>query len=312
MRRRIVGVAALALVAAGCGSGTDATDAAPDAAADAALPAECGSLVAPASFTNIVHIPASEDFVLDADGFAVGISQTGGNLIKTAYTPGTPTTIAPNVSSFGRGTRILPGGDIVVAEPDSGSVLRFAANGSSTPIASVNQPNGIAVDQNGIVYLTSQADGVVRIDPDSLDVSPVHQAQDRSFDGIAFSPDFGTLYFNEESGQVYSIAIGPSGPTGAARPYVMIEPSFLLDGMTTDLCGNLYIIEMSGQVWRYTLAGALELWLDLTGEGAFVPALNFGSGVGGWKADSIYVMDFNGGLFEADLGIGGRVDPHLR
>lgn len=311
MRRQLI---ALSLAACGSG-GSPSTDAgASDAAVDAAPLPMCDGVVLspPQGFDFIDHIPASEDFVFDAAGYLVGVSLETGALIRTTYAAAPPETIAPDVSDFGRGTRILAGGDVVVADPRSGTILRFAANGSSTPIASLNDPNGIAVGDDGMIYVTSGAGRVVRIDPDSGAIADIHTAAGLTFDGIAFSPDFRTLYFNQESGQISRVAIDAGGAAGPVEPFAQIVPEFLLDGMTTDVCGNLYVIEMSGVVWQVTPAGDATMWLDVRGDNPFVPALNFGSGRGGWSDTSIYVMSFNGGVYEADLGVAGRLDPHLR
>jgi hypothetical protein len=42
-----------------------------------------------------------------------------------------------------------------------------------------------------------------------------------------------------------------------------------------------------------------------------LPALNFGSGVGDWQADKLYVMDFLGKMYEVDVGVPGKWEPHL-
>ena len=313
MHRQLI---ASLLCAAACGGGST-----PETVQDAApvpdsmpLPS-CDGVepTKPTGFTRLEHIPPSEDFVLDGDGYLIGVSQ-GGALVRTAYPAGSsPETIAPDLTGFGRGTRILPGGDIVVADPERGMVLRVAANGSSTPIAAINDPNGIAIGLDGMVYLTSGGGRVVRIDPDSGDVIDIHTSDiGETFDGIAFSPDFKTLYFNQESGQISRVAIDAGGAAGPVEPVATIEPEFLLDGMTADVCGNLYVVEMTGVIWQVTPAGDTDIWLDLRSDTDFIPAVNFGSGRGGWSETSIFVMNFNGGVYEADLGVAGRVDPHLR
>ena len=69
---------------------------------------------------------------------------------------------------------------------------------------------------------------------------------------------------------------------------------------------------MVGAVWMVTPGGVATEWVDLRGVADFVPAVSFGSGRGGWSATALYVMDFDGGVHEAEIGIAGRLDPHLR
>lgn len=84
--------------------------------------------------------------------------------------------------------------------------------------------------------------------------------------------------------------------------------------MTADACGNIYIAQRSGLVWRVDPDGKTEVWLDLSG--AVLTDINFGSGRGGWRRTATYVMSVGGtlgaGLFEAEIGLPGRLDAYLR
>lgn len=81
--------------------------------------------------------------------------------------------------------------------------------------------------------------------------------------------------------------------------------------MTADACGNLYTVEMRGLVWRIPPDfSATEIVFEVPGFSG-IPALNFGSGIGGWDADTLYVMDFLGKLYAAPLGVPGKWEPYL-
>ena len=43
---------------------------------------------------------------------------------------------------------------------------------------------------------------------------------------------------------------------------------------------------------------------------AFTPSLSFGSGVGDWDRSTLYVIDWNGKLYEVPVGVPGRSLPH--
>jgi hypothetical protein len=45
--------------------------------------------------------------------------------------------------------------------------------------------------------------------------------------------------------------------------------------------------------------------------GVFISAANFGSGFGGFERENLYVMNLNGGVFEIEMGIPGKWEPHL-
>ena len=320
-------LAAAVALASACGSDDDGNvvaDSGPDidataidaAPLDAFVPANCNQLVKPTAQANFIsHIPASEDFGFDNAGSLIGVSLDNGALVRTAYPAGsTPEIIVPGVSqqNFARGTRQLPGGDIVVAVPDRNIVERYAANGSVTPLAQVNDPNGIVIGDDGMIYITAGSGTVDRIDPDTGDKLNLHNA-DTSFDGITLSPNGTSLYFNQEEGTVRELIIDENGAVGTPQTLTSVAIEFLLDGMTTDACGNIYIVEMAGVIWRYSTAGVLEQWVTASQlpQADLIPAVNFGSGIGGWKNTSLYIMSFGGGVFEIDVGVVGRPTANL-
>lgn len=77
--------------------------------------------------------------------------------------------------------------------------------------------------------------------------------------------------------------------------------------MALDACGNLYVVVMDGRVYRVAPTGAAVEIADLGADGPVVTtALHFGSGVGGWESDHLYVMDrANAALFAIPVGVSG-------
>lgn len=262
---------------------------------------------------SFLDIDSSEDFTTATDGMLYGVSTSNQALIRSDY-DGNAEILAPNVSTWGRGTRFLPGGDLVVAVPDDGTVKRFdPTTWSSTTIASgLAEPNGIAIGDDGMVYLTQMTGRVVRIDPDTQDVRELYDTP-VSTDGITFAPDYRTLYWNSEGGEVIKAEIDSDG-------YVIDGPDVhaqinsggdLLDGMTSDACGNLYVVRMGGFIIRVFPDGNQELFADVSGSGAFISAVNFGSGYGGFEETNLYVMNLSGGVIEIETDIPRNWEPHL-
>ncbi len=295
--------------------GIDAAPGQPDAIV---TQVDCNNLPAlPASFTHKPTITTSEDFTFDAAGNLVGVSLDTNALTLTAY-DGSTQVVRPNVSSFGRGVRIYDG-NYYVAEPNGRHLVRITPEGSQTTVVGdLDEPNGIAMHPNGTLYLTTAGNGVLRIDPATGD-SQVVVSPGTTYDGVVFSRDFRKLYFNTEGGTVFEMDVDEDGaPMGSHRMFVNIPQTNILDGMSLDECGNLYVVEMTGIVWRVTPDKQITEAVTLGGGGfpegpggAFICAINFGSGVGGWKADHLYVMDFGGGVYEANLGVRGKPVPHL-
>ena len=80
-----------------------------------------------------------------------------------------------------------------------------------------------------------------------------------------------------------------------------------LDGLDVDECGNVYVTEyIKGIVWRMDAeTGAAENILELNS--SWIPNLHWGSGVGGWEEDILYVMDRDtNGVYAVDIGLKGR------
>ncbi len=105
-----------------------------------------------------------------------------------------------------------------------------------------------------------------------------------AFDGSCFNNGGGLSCFPGDGG---------GGPTQRGG----------LDGMAVDACGNVYVTEYTlGYIWRFTPEGVREKVVTLPS--FWIPNMHWGSGIGGWEEDILYVMDRDEGrIFELDLGI---------
>ncbi len=275
------------------------------------LDPDCDALLPlPAAYVEHDFVDAHEDFTFSADGYLMGVY--GGALQRMPF-GGPAEILVPGMQDV-RGTRFLPDGRLVLAD-STNQALRLVdpMTGASEVLASaLTNPNGIAIGYDGWVYVTVQGQ-VVRVHPDTQEREVFVDLPGNSFDGIAFSHDYRHLYFNEEFGAVHRVEIGADGYAvdEGIEIQMPVGPVSILDGMTTDACGNLYVIEMTGEVFRVTPDGQIDLAVDLRGTGAFIPSLNFGPGTGGFDATSLYVMDFLGRLFEVPMGVPGKWEPHL-
>jgi sugar lactone lactonase YvrE len=271
----------------------------------------CDNLPAlPRTGTMLRYTPGCEDFTFDAAGHHVCIGASG-LFYYTEKAPNSTTQQPPRMAGMVRGTRFLPNGDVLVADADNGAVWRVVPGGGRVLAAAVAQPNGIVVAQDGTAYIATTTGWVHRIDGATGEHVQLVEVG-VSCDGIALSPDDSILYVNTEFGAVKKIALLPNGTVGPVQQHANIQIGLsLLDGMTTDSCGNLYVTVMSGKIWRVAPDGTTELAIDVPGGLlSITPAVNFGSGWGGWERNSLYVALFTGGLYEVDMGVPGRRDPH--
>ncbi len=268
---------------------------------------DCSQLLPlPLSYTTYDWVPSHEDWTFSTDGYMVGVQ---GDLWRTPY-GGPKELLVPNLGNS-KGTRFLPDGNLVVADVNAQSLVKIdPATGSRETLRQLNNPNGVAIGADGWAYVTVTG-AVVRVDTTTGDLEMVADLPGKSFDGISFSPDYSRLYWNEEFGNIWSVEFDANNMPGdpVRGPNIPIPAISILDGMAVDACGNLYVVEMQNGVWRVTPDGQVELAIDIAGF-AFMSSLNFGIGVGGWDANSLYVMDFSGKVYEAPVGVPGKWEPH--
>ena len=238
------------------------------------------------------------------------VGGVGGNLQRTPY-GGPSQVVLPGIGNV-RGTRFLSDGTLVMAQMDENSLIRVDPSYGSVTLVrgGLDIPNGIAIGLDGWIYVATRGQ-IVRVHPDTGELEIVADVPNTSFDGLTFSPDYTRLYFNEEIGQLYWVDFdsdnNPLEPV--AGPILPIGFMSILDGMTADACGNIYIIEMQGKLWRISPEGEIEVVVEIPN--SFLPAVNFGSGIGGFEATRVYIMDFLGKLYSADVGVPGKYEPHL-
>lgn len=273
------------------------------------LDVDCDQLLPlPLTATSYNWVPSHEDFTFSWDGQMWGAF--GGNLHATPF--GGPNSVVVPGTGDARGTRFLADGTLVMANIEDQSLIRVdPATGSVTTIVgSLTNPNGIAIGLDGKVYVATTGQ-ILRIDPDTGDSEVVADMGNRSFDGLTFTVDYTRLYFNEEFGRVNWVDFDADGNPGqpVSGPNIPIGAFSILDGMTADACGNIYVVEMQGKLWRIDPNGTIELAIDLPG-GAFAPAVNFGPPAGGWNPNAIYVNDFLGKIYEAEVGVPSKWEPH--
>ena len=66
-----------------------------------------------------------------------------------------------------------------------------------------------------------------------------------------------------------------------------------------------------GRIRRVRPNGNHREFVSLTSPiGLFTTGLHFGSGLGDWKTDHLYVMNRNGEVIELYVGLNGKPDPH--
>jgi sugar lactone lactonase YvrE len=271
---------------------------------------------------TIAQVPAADhDFTFDRTGNLIGVQSRTNNLWSAPY-GGSPTMLASAVvQRFARGIRFLPNGDLVIADEAAGAVVKIPPQGGPSTLAKgITTAWGIAVDRDERIYVTDRAatggNYVRRVDGASGDTKVLATVPNGPLLGITFSPDYRTLYFTRQVGAVVKMSISPDGKAGPIEALAEIPPAGLggarLDAITTDECGNLYVVQNAGIIWRITPAGDKAKILELPQLG-LITGVRFGSGRGGWKETALYFMRENPrgfGVMEVDIGVRGMKDPY--
>lgn len=321
--RALGAVLFIALVFAGCkgaelpphygldtgGGDTDTVD------HDTDVEADCDNLPAPGiSYTIIDGIKASEDFAFDDDGNAIG--ENGGNLFKSTY-DGFSEMFMPGAGGFIAGLRALPSGDMVYSDVNSGTIFRVDKDTAQKTevLSGLQYSNGIEIGLDGFIYTAEQNAGAVRrIDPGTGEFNYVAQGLNNP-NGLSFSPDYETLYVGSfGGGTIWKVEIDSEGNGGSVEVFASGVGTGSLDGMGVDACGNVYVCDY-GQIHIFRISPddpehPVDL-VNLSADSSWIPNFQWGSGIGGWKKDHIYVLDMGyTRAYEVPVGVPGKYRPY--
>lgn len=283
---------------------------------DTAPPIDCLDLPLSGAITYHEWVHGSEEFTFDTLGNLINASDATDAVWRTPY--GGPSELVAIYDSWElAGHRFLLDGDLAIADEYQGAIMRQAMNGARNPLATgLTSPNSVTVRSDGMLYSTAY-DEIRRVNPDTGDHVRIARFNGEDQDGLAFSPDYSTLYANSDSqGTVRALFLDAVGDVLAITVVAELGFGGELGGMAVDVCGNLYVQRTEGTLYRiYTDGRVVELG-RLTPPGPFgssyTTAVNFGSGRGNFPADHLFVMDRNGGLYEIEVGVRGIAGPHLQ
>jgi gluconolactonase len=209
-------------------------------------------------------------------------SDVQGNVVRSLTPDGKVTVMIPNAGGLSNappdafvgsnGMAAAPDGSVWMAQHGARQIARVGADRTLTPVVSrfegkrFNSPNDLVFARDGAVYFTDPPYGLAGQDDDparELTFNGVYrfangrlQALVRDLNrpnGLAFSPDFKTLYVNNSDPAKnlvmrYDVAADGTLANGRVLADLTSKVDGLADGMKVDARGNIYTAGPGG-IW---------------------------------------------------------------
>jgi hypothetical protein len=303
---------------AGSDGGTDDTDDTDDSDSATYPEGDCDNLnPGPFTLSPVPGAIASEDIGFDDVGNLVGSDNTA--IFKTPL-DGSPQLFVAGLD-FRAGMRYLPDGHLMVNHDTNGNLLRIDPEGEKHVVLSgLAYPNGMTVDPEGYVYVTEHDAGrVLRVHPYTNEYEVLVSGMS-SPNGITFNRDYTLLYidtFNGDDNTIYTVEIDiTTGEHGPLTGWVWGVGSGWHDGLGVDACGNVYVCDYvcfdnwdDTCIYRISEDGIAELDPIIDPPAMiYLPNLDWGSGIGGWDDNSIYMPNgWDHNVYEAHIGVPGKL-----
>lgn len=247
-------------------------------------------------FTQIEDVRPVEDFAFDDQGRL--ISHDGANALVTYDYPWVnpqPFAATPGSGGGPASLRLLKNGDVVYANVDTSSLYRVTLAGQTTVLyGAFAYPTGIDIHDSGRV-LIADLTGIFVIDADAQTAEvTVPSGAFLSPNGITYNADYSQVIVGDRNG-IWTYPIdSESRPTDVATLLAVSPDNAETLGMGVDACDNLYVL-LRNKLLRYGPNGGEPEELLSTSAGAWFTNLQWGSGVGGWDDQTVYIIDRGSG-----------------
>ncbi|WP_343065398.1 SMP-30/gluconolactonase/LRE family protein [Arenibacter arenosicollis] len=176
--------------------------------------------------------------------------------------------------SVGNGIRFNSKGEMFIADYTKHNILKVDMDTKEISVFAhndaMNQPNDVAIMDNDILFASdpdwkNSKGQIWRIDSDGT--VTLLEGDMGTTNGIEVSPDNKTLYVNESvQRNVWAYDLSPNGEISNKRLLIKFE-DFGMDGMRTDIKGNLYITRHGkGTVVKVSPDGKILKEIELKGK----------------------------------------------
>lgn len=292
----------------GIGSSSSSTG---SSSSSGAPPIDCDNIPkGPLSYkVNSLGHKASEDMDFDNAGNLVG--SDNGNIFKSKF-DGQSQIWVPGSGDFVAGLRFSSKGVLVYANVSANALFKIVPPSTKTlVVGGLSYPNGMDADNSGRITVAEQNAGQVRrVDPDTGEFD-ILATNLNNPNGVSYSPDYKTVYVGSFGGGIiYAIKLDAQDKPISQGIFAQnFAQGGSFDGMGVDACGNVYVCEyVAAKVWRIPPSGqGAEVVVDLSAETGWIPNMQWGSGIGGWDPEVLYVRDISSGkMYEVPVGVPGK------
>jgi hypothetical protein len=263
---------------------------------------DCDSApTSPLSQTNIVGARGFHGLAIDEFGYIVG--SDGNSLIQADY-HGNSTLFVPNVGLCEQMT-YLPNGDLALVNTKVGIIQRISPEGVPSTITSAYDAYGVTVGPDGMLYAVGYQ-GIGRIDQTSgTSEMLVGNTTNGDTHVIGFSPDASKMYIGTEGHGYFYVAELDANFDPIGSPEVLAKFGGWHDAIAVDACGGIFVADYTkSALFRVHPDGTYYKFIDWD-YGYYGHSLVWGTGVGGWREDALYVsLPYNNNLVvEVVVGI---------
>lgn len=266
----------------------------------------------PLSITDLDKARGYKDLTFDTDGNLIGWD--GNSIWKVSYTNQMQLVLA-DVDDV-EGLEYLPDGNLFYSGYNG--INQVYADGSEEVIASSIGMGAVSIisDPDGRLYVANGS--IYRIDPASKKSElwlDTNTGQTRfSARSITFDADYSLMIIGTLSGQngeLFAVRIDDEmDPVGKPFVYAVgVGSGSYHDGIDIDICGNVYVADYPNSLYRVSPDGeVVDLLINYEEVGiSYGHGINFGSGIGGWRKDALYLPQpyDNNTILEVVVGVDG-------
>lgn len=247
---------------------------------------DCAALSpTPISSRIVPMAKAHHGLAFDAYGMLLGLSN--GNVIAydayggfAVYSPGLGTSEQFDMA---------PDGNLYAAT--FSNIVQIAPSGAQTNVGGPSGTYGLKVGPDGKIYAANNSD-MVRIDvAGGTQETYIAGGGGRAPRVMDWSPDLTRMYIGNFGGSVDYVDLDANlDPIGAPRVLAPNLGSFK-DGMLVDVCGYVYLALYDEQALMRIdpTTGNVSYLFDLPNLTNYGHGMQFGSGIGGWRDDALYL-----------------------